>query len=204
MRGAFTMEVMFFLTSNPMFQEVTKLVYWEKEEIIDCPKNGQYVYAIDEGSVMQYAQKNTSWGKGMVFGFTREQTKIRPLCKTVAWKIPLIYVEETLKGIDELNVDILIEIETNSLNKYKNVDIIQWFIKKIPERIRTTTWKIEKESVRKDITKFMSNETWCKQLNDLKGRYIIRELGYYLEVDLLQLHHYIRQWNYNLLTRKNS
>lgn len=198
------MEVIFFLTSNPMFQEVAKLVYWEKDQIINCPENGQYVYAIDEGSVMQYAQKNTSWGKGMVFGFTREPTIIHSLCKTVAWKIPLIYVEESLKNVNEVSVESLIEIESNFLTGYKNEDSIQWFIKRIPERIRTTTWKIEKETVRRDITKFMSNETWSDQLNDLKGRHIIQELGYYLEVDLLQFHDYLRQLNYNSLVQKNS
>ncbi|WP_271002089.1 hypothetical protein [Listeria seeligeri] len=198
------MEVIFFLTSNPMFQEVAKLVYWEKDQIINCPENGQYVYAIDEGSVMQYAQKNTSWGKGMVFGFTRESTIIRPLCKTVAWKIPLIYVEESLKKVTEISIESLMEIESNFLTGYKKEDCIQWFIKRIPERIRTTTWKIEKETVRRDITKFMSNETWSDQLNDLKGRHIIQELGYYLEVDLLQFHDYLRQLNYNLLAQKNS
>ncbi|MBC1483056.1 hypothetical protein HCJ58_09185 [Listeria sp. FSL L7-1509] len=204
MKGAFTMEIMFFLTGNPMFQEVAKLVYWEKEEIIDCPENGQYVYAIDEGIVMQYAQKNTSWGKGMVFGFTREATKIQPLSKTVVWKIPLIYVEETLKDVKNISMESLIEIETNSLSNYQKNDSVQWFIDKIPGKIRATTWKIEKESVRKDITKSISNEVWREQLNSLKELNIIKELGYYLEVNLLLLHAYVRQLNYNLLTPKNN
>ncbi|MBF2482596.1 hypothetical protein IA817_15005, partial [Listeria seeligeri] len=101
MQEKFTMELMLTLTNDPRFQEVAELVYWDEEEIINCPENSEYVYAIDEGNITQYAERNSSWGKGSILGFTREQTTIRPLCKTVAWKIPLTYVAEILKTMGD-------------------------------------------------------------------------------------------------------
>lgn len=81
MQERFATELMFTLTNNPRFQEVAELVYWNEEEIVLCPENNEYVYAIDEGNVTQCAARNSSWGKGSILGFTREETKIQPFLK---------------------------------------------------------------------------------------------------------------------------
>lgn len=63
MEERFTTELMFTLTNNPKFQEVAELVYWNEEEIVHCPENNEYVYAIDEGSVTQCLCKKQFLGK---------------------------------------------------------------------------------------------------------------------------------------------
>ncbi|EHF3619319.1 hypothetical protein HCA89_13530 [Listeria innocua] len=203
MMGMFTTELIFTLTSNPKFQEVAELVYWNKDDIIDCPENNEFVYAIDEGSVTQYAEKNSSWGKGSILGFIREKTKIHPLCKTVAWKIPLTYVADIVKNMDKVKLEDLTAIEMNFL-KRETKDCIQWFIKKMPDRLHTTSWKIAQGYFRQEIMQILPKESYIAQLNELKERHILFELGYYFEINVSQFHSYLRNLEYDLILEKNN
>ncbi|MCD2249117.1 hypothetical protein LAX74_011935 [Listeria marthii] len=201
MQEKFTMELMLTLTNNPRFQEVAELVYWDEDEIIDCPENSEYVYAIDEGEVTQFAQRNSSWGKGTILGFTREATKIRPLCKTVAWKIPLAYVADILKIMGNVHVEDLAAIEMNFLNRRKE-DCIKWFITEMPHRLHTNSWKIAQDFFRQEIMQEVPKEICVSQVNELKKRHILYELGYYLEIDVPQFHGYLRDLLYDKLLKK--
>ncbi len=81
MEERFTTELMFTLTNNPKFQEVAELVYWNEEEIVHCPENNEYVYAIDEGSVTQCAARNSSWGKEAFSVLLEKRQKSNPFLK---------------------------------------------------------------------------------------------------------------------------
>ncbi|MBC2072706.1 hypothetical protein [Listeria marthii] len=203
MQEKFTMELMLTLTNNPRFQEVAELVYWDEEEIINCPENSEYVYAIDEGNITQYAERNSSWGKGSILGFTREQTTIRPLCKTVAWKIPLTYVAEILKTMGDMDIADLIAVEMNFLDRDEN-DCIQWFINEMPLRLHTTSWKIAQDFFRQEIIQVVSKELCAVQVKELKKRAILFELGYYLEIDVVEFHSYLRDIAYDEIVKKNK
>ncbi|MBC2102050.1 hypothetical protein [Listeria marthii] len=203
MQEKFTMELMLTLTNDPRFQEVAELVYWDEEEIINCPENSEYVYAIDEGNITQYAERNSSWGKGSILGFTREQTTIRPLCKTVAWKIPLTYVAEILKTMGDRDIADLTAVEMNFLDRGKN-DCIQWFINEMPLRLHTTSWKIAQDFFRQEIIQVVSKELCAVQVKELKKRAILFELGYYLEIDVVEFHSYLRDIAYDEIVKKNK
>lgn len=86
MMGKFTTELIFTLTSNPKFQEVAELVYWNKDDIINCPENNEFVYAIDEGSVTQYAEKNSSWGKETFLVLFEKRQKSTPYVRPLLGK----------------------------------------------------------------------------------------------------------------------
>ncbi|MBC1433527.1 hypothetical protein HCJ06_11155 [Listeria welshimeri] len=202
MEGMFTIELIFALTSNPKFQEVAELVYWEENDIIDCPENSDYVYAIDEGNVTQYAERNSFWGKGTILGFTRDKTKIQPLCKTVAWKIPLTYVADNLNTMGKVKMEDLIEIEMNFLNQHTN-DCMEWFVKKMPVRLHSKSWKIAQDFVRQEVTQVFPKNLWKAQLDELKAHRILYELGHYLEIDIPRFHNYLRHREYDLLIKKN-
>ncbi|MBC1545210.1 hypothetical protein [Listeria cossartiae] len=201
MQEKFTMELMLTLTNDPRFQEVAELVYWDEDEIINCPENSEYVYAIDEGNVTQCAERNSSWGKGSILGFTREQTTIKPLCKTVAWKIPLIYVDEILKTMGDMDIADLTAVEMNFLDRGAN-DCIQWFIKEMPLRLHTTSWKIAQDFFRQEIMQVVSKELCAFQVKELKEHGILFELGYYLEIDVAEFHSYLRDIAYDKRVKK--
>ncbi|HHH5794521.1 TPA: hypothetical protein ACP2N4_001792 [Listeria monocytogenes] len=203
MEERFTTELMFTLTNNPKFQEVAELVYWNEEEIVHCPENNEYVYAIDEGSVTQCAARNSSWGKGSILGFTREETKIQPLSKTVAWKIPLTYVKDILKSMGKVKVADLTVIEKNFLDR-NEIDCIQWFIQEMPLRLHTTPWKVALDFFRQEMMQAVPKELCAFQVKELKQQHILYELGYYLEIDVLQFHNYLRDLAYNKVLQKNN
>ncbi len=42
------------------------------------------------------------------------------------------------------------------------------------------------------------------QVKELKQQHILYELGYYLEIDVLQFHNYLRDLAYNKVLQKNN
>lgn len=42
------------------------------------------------------------------------------------------------------------------------------------------------------------------QVKELKHQHILYELGYYLEIDVLQFHNYLRDLAYNKVLQKNN
>lgn len=94
-------------------------------------------------------------------------------------------------------------IEKNFLDR-NEIDCIQWFIQEMPLRLHTTSWKVALDFFRQEMMQAVPKELCAFQVKELKHQHILYELGYYLEIDVLQFHNYLRDLAYNKVLQKNN